>query len=182
MKLLFLCTHNRCRSIVAEAVTRQIFGSLIEVQSAGSQPARKVHPLTLEHLALNDVPVRGLRAKPLESLSDYHPDFVITVCANAASENCPLWNGSAHRLHWGLMDPSVLDEDAVACNAAFASLIATLTTRMQRIKEVFLRTQNKEVLAEEFAALANFFVTANEPARRHQSLYETMPAARKAAR
>lgn len=180
MKLLFLCTHNRCRSIVAEAVTRQVCGSLVEVQSAGSQPARKVHPLTLEHLALNDVPVRGLRAKSVDSLAGYHPDFVITVCTDAAGESCPVWAGKVHRIHWALMDPSILDEDAFACSAAFGSLIATLTLRMKHIKEVFQRTQNTEVLADEFTALANLFVKGNGPVRQRQDLFESMPAARKA--
>ena len=175
MKLLFLCTHNRCRSIVAEAVTRQVCGSLLEVQSAGSQPARKVHPLTLEHLAMHDIPVRGLRSKSWDSLPDYNPDFVISVCESAAGESCPFWNGKSHRIHWGLPDPSLLDEDADACDAAFASLIATLTLRMRHIKEVLQRTQNKEILAEEFIAQSSCFVKAAGPVRDHGNVFGFTP-------
>ena len=172
MKLLFLCTHNRCRSIVAEAVTRQVCGDLVQVQSAGSQPARKVHPLTLEHLALHDIPVRGLRAKSQDTLADYQPDFVITVCDQSgekSGESCPLWDGTALKIHWGLKDPSVLEGDGVACSAGFSTLIATLSLRMKRIKEVLQRTTDKEVLAAEFNALSNFFVMANEPLRPEQA-------------
>jgi len=169
MKLLFLCTHNRCRSIVAEAVTRKVCGDLVQVQSAGSQPARKVHPLTLEHLALHDIPVRGLRSKSQDTLADYQPDFVITVCDSAAGESCPLWDRTALRIHWGLKDPSLLEGDGVACSAGFSTLIATLSLRMKRIKEVLQRTQNKEMLAAEFNALSNFFVMANEPLRPEQT-------------
>ena len=153
---------------MAEAVTRHVCGSLAEVQSAGSQPARKVHPLTLEHLALHDIPVRGLRSKSIDSLANFHPDFVITVCDSAAGESCPLWVDKAHRIHWSLMDPSVLEEDGVACGAAFASLIATLTLRMKRIMDVLQNTGNQEVLAREFEALSNHFVKAAEPERKQQ--------------
>ncbi len=171
MKLLFLCTHNRCRSIVAEAITRQVCGGMVDVQSAGSQPARKVHPLTLEHLAMHDIPVRGLRSKSWDSLPDYNPDFVISVCDSAVGESCPLWDGQAARIHWSLMDPSVLDEDAAACDAAFATLIATLMLRMKRIKDLLQRTPSKGILAEEFAVLANLYVKANKPERERQSLF-----------
>ncbi|MES2605554.1 MAG: arsenate reductase ArsC [Pseudomonadota bacterium] len=166
MKLLFLCTHNRCRSVLAEAVSRQVCGNLIQVQSAGSQPARKVHPLTLEHLALHDISVRGLRSKSLDTLADYNPDFVITVCDNAAAESCPLWDGNAIRIHWSFKDPSLLDGDDFACGIAFATVIATLSLRMSRIKELLQRNADKLVLAEEFSALANCFVMASEPSRR----------------
>ena len=164
MKLLFLCTHNRCRSILAEAVTRQICGDLVQVQSAGSQPARKVHPLTLEQLALHDLSVRGLRAKAIDSLGDFRPDFVITVCDEAA-DTCPTWYGNARRIHWSFKDPSVLD-DAFDCGIAFATIIATLSLRMTRIKEVLQRGTDKLTLSDELAALANCFVMASQPSQR----------------
>lgn len=165
MKLLFLCTHNRCRSILAEAVTRHICGDLVQVQSAGSQPARKVHPLTLEQLALHDISVRALRAKSVESLGDFQPDFVITVCDDAA-DTCPLWDGNARHIHWSFKDPSALEGDAVACGIAFATIIATLSLRMTRIKEVLQRGADKSALAAELTALSKCFVMASQPSQR----------------
>jgi len=138
MKLLFLCTHNRCRSILAEAIARQVCGNLIEVRSAGSEPARKVHPLTLEQLALHDIPLRGLRSKAWSQL-DYQPDFIITLCDSAAGESCPLGGPTVVRVHWPLADPTRLQDDYDACWQCFDEVIATLTTRMKRLRELFQR-------------------------------------------
>jgi len=145
MKLLFLCTHNRCRSILAEAITRQVCGTLIEVQSAGSAPARKVHPLTLEQLALHDIPLRGLRSKAWTQLSDYQPDFIITLCDSAAGESCPLGDPNTTRIHWPLPDPTRLEDDYDACWQCFDEVIATLAFRMKRLREL---AQRQATLAE----------------------------------
>lgn len=154
MKLLFLCTYNRCRSIIAEAVTRQVCGTLVEVQSAGSRPARKVHPLTLENLAMHNIPVRGLRAKSWDLQAGFNPDFVITVCEAGAMDACPLLDGKATPIHWGFADPSLLVDDAVACYAAFDALIGTLELRMKKVRDLLLRQCDKQTLAEELYALA----------------------------
>lgn len=167
MKLLFLCTHNRCRSILAEAITRQVCGSLLDVQSAGSEPARKVHPLTLEQLALHDIPLRGLRSKSWSQLGDYQPDFIITLCDSAAGESCPLGGPNAVRLHWPLQDPTRLQDDYDACWQCFDEVIATLTSRMRRVRELLQRQATPAEVRQSLQEEASRFVvpTVKTPKR-----------------
>jgi arsenate reductase len=94
MNILYICTHNRCRSILSEAITRQKAQGVINAQSAGSQPVGEVHPLSLRYLQESGYGVEGLRPKSWENLSnenghDFIPDVVITVCDQAAGESCP---------------------------------------------------------------------------------------------
>lgn len=106
LKLLFLCTHNACRSILAEAICRQLAGDKCIVASAGSNPAGKVFPETLTKLREHGYEIEGLFSKSWDDLKDYHPDIVITVCDQAAGESCPIWFGKAVKGHWGLTDAS----------------------------------------------------------------------------
>ncbi|WP_395375661.1 arsenate reductase ArsC [Marinicella sp. W31] len=136
MKILFVCTHNRCRSILGEAITRQMVDGLvdnqIEVRSAGSQPAGQVHPETIRHLQLRQINSDGLSSQSWDELESFDPDVVITVCDNAANETCPVWMGQAMKVHWGLPDPSkILDEKAR--QEAFFNVMDVLTKRMQVI-------------------------------------------------
>lgn len=130
MKILFLCTHNACRSILAEAVARRLGGERWQVASAGSQPAGHVHPLTLRYLAEAGYEVADLKSKSWDDLKGFQPDVVITVCDQAAGESCPVWLGKAVRVHWGLVDPSFVSgcEEAVAL--AFRNTIALLERRL----------------------------------------------------
>lgn len=106
MKLLFICTHNRCRSIMCEAIANSRGEGRLEACSAGSTPATAVHPLTLRYLDEAGFPIAGLNSKSWFDLEDYHPDLLITVCDSAAGESCPIALVSVPRLHWGLADPS----------------------------------------------------------------------------
>ncbi|MDG2174758.1 MAG: arsenate reductase ArsC [Gammaproteobacteria bacterium] len=107
MKILFICTHNRCRSILAEAIARHCGKGLLKPASAGSQPAGVVDPLTLEALTRHQIPADGLQCKSWNDLKEFNPDLVITVCDSAAAEACPVWLGRAVKVHWGLADPSI---------------------------------------------------------------------------
>ncbi|HTQ98699.1 MAG TPA: arsenate reductase ArsC [Candidatus Acidoferrum sp.] len=158
MKLLFLCTHNRCRSILAEAVTRQICGNLVQVQSAGSEPARKVHPLTLEQLALHHIPLRGLRTKSWSALEAFQPDFIITLCDSSVGESCPLGGDSALRIHWPLPDPTSLEDDYDACWQRFDEVIATLVFRMKRVRELLKQEPTPALLRRSLEELGNRYV------------------------
>jgi arsenate reductase len=108
MKILFICTHNRCRSILAEALTRHISAGKIDARSAGSQPAGVVFPGTLTYLKSQNIPTDGLTSQSWDDHEAFAPDVVITVCDSAAGESCPVWFGQAARVHWGLPDPSKL--------------------------------------------------------------------------
>ncbi|MEZ5502409.1 MAG: arsenate reductase ArsC [Halioglobus sp.] len=134
MKLLFLCTHNACRSILSEAMTRQIAGTRIAVASAGTEPAGAVHPLTLAALARHGYDTGDLHSKSIDAIRPCQPDVVITVCDRAAAESCPVWLGSAIRAHWGLPDPSALAGSADATEA-FDRVMATIEQRIRRLLE-----------------------------------------------
>lgn len=133
MKILFVCTHNRCRSILAEAVSRQLGGALLEVRSAGSQPAGQVHPLSLKYLAQAGYSTDGLRSQSWDAFEDFAPDLVVTVCDSAAGEACPVWFGKTVKVHWGLKDPSALSGSEEDVKAAFLATIGTLEKRIQSL-------------------------------------------------
>lgn len=133
MKLLFICTHNACRSILSEAITRDIAGDCIEVASAGSSPADRVHPLTLKHLKNRGYATEGLYSKSIDAVRSFDPDVVVTVCDNAASESCPVWLGNATRGHWGLPDPSQLTVTDEVTDDAFNTVMETIECRIRRL-------------------------------------------------
>lgn len=131
LKVLVLCTHNRCRSILFEAIARAEAGPEITVQSAGSEPAAEVHPATLEALNRAGISTAGLCSEGWKRYEGWDPDVVLTVCDRAAQEPCPLWLGRAHRLHWGLPDPSLLEGPAQ--RQAFTEVIETIRARLPEL-------------------------------------------------
>ena len=133
MKLLFVCTHNRCRSILAEAIARHLGGNRLDVASAGSSPAGAVHPLTLRYLAEHGIATDGLVSKSWDDVPGQAPDVVVTVCDRAAGEACPLWLGKAEKVHWGLADPSAVSGDEAVVRDAFNTTIATLASRIEAL-------------------------------------------------
>lgn len=136
MKVLYICTHNRCRSILSEAVSRHVAGGVIEARSAGSQPAGEVHPWTLRALTAAGIDSRGLRSQSWNEFEDFAPDVVITVCDTAAGESCPLWFGESLKVHWGLEDPSKLQGSDEEMAAAFADTIAIIRTRVEALMTI----------------------------------------------
>src|SRR3546814_12246858 len=116
-RVLFLCTGNSARSVLAEATLRAWAGHRFEVFSAGSQPAGTVNPYALGQLAADGIATAGLRSKSWDEFAtaDMAPmDLVVTVCDSAAAEACPIVFGDFLRAHWGLPDPAAVegDEDA----------------------------------------------------------------------
>ena len=134
VKLLFICTHNRCRSILAEAIATEVGGNFLQAASAGNEPSGEIHPLTLRSLKRHSIPANNLRSKSVTELEAFSPDFVITVCDKATAEPCPLWLGKTRPLHWGLSDPSALATDEAGSEQAFDQTIATLTTRLKWLR------------------------------------------------
>ena len=123
VKLLFICTHNRCRSILCEAIASQRGAGFLEAASAGSAPVDAVHPLTLRYLGERGYQTTGLQSQSWEGLAAFNPDRVITVCDSAAGEVCPLWMGEVEKIHWGLPDPSRVEGDEEAVRSAFLAVI-----------------------------------------------------------
>jgi arsenate reductase len=130
VKLLFVCTHNRCRSILSEAICNHVAGANIEAYSAGSSPSGVVHPLALENLKQRGISVDGLKSQSWEEYSAVDIDAVITLCDSAAGEACPLWMGSTLKAHWGMPDPSAISGTDEQITAAFAGVISTLEQRV----------------------------------------------------
>ena len=132
MNVLFLCTGNSARSILAEATFNGLAPAGWMAISAGSHPRYAVHPLALALLEREGIRVNGLRSKSWERLP-VTPDVVITVCASAAGEPCPAYLGAAVRSHWGVDDPaSVIGTDAQQ-EAAFTSAYRILRTRIEAL-------------------------------------------------
>jgi arsenate reductase (thioredoxin) len=134
MKILFICTHNRCRSILGEAIANKLGGDRISARSAGSQPAGEVHPLTLKYLQARGYPAAGLTSQSWDLISE-EPDAVITVCDSAANEACPLWLGDSPKVHWGLPDPSRVDGTEDEVRDAFFKVIDILERRIRALVE-----------------------------------------------
>ena len=116
LNVLFLCTHNSARSILAEALLNHLGQGRFKAYSAGSSPRenQQPNPLALETLSKAGLPVEGLYSKSWDEFGKPdapHMDLVITVCDNAAGEVCPFWPGQPATAHWGYADPSEVDGD-----------------------------------------------------------------------
>jgi arsenate reductase len=130
MNILFLCTGNSCRSILAEAVFNALAPAGMHAMSAGSQPAGYVHPRSLALLAREGIPADGYRSKSWNDLAET-PDIVVTVCGSAAGETCPAYLGNVMRTHWGVDDPAKATGTDAEIEAAFVSAYRILRTRIE---------------------------------------------------
>ncbi|HEY9254959.1 MAG TPA: arsenate reductase ArsC [Stenotrophomonas sp.] len=121
-RVLFLCTGNSARSVLAEATLRAWAGNRYEVFSAGSQPTGHVNPHAIAQLVSEGIPTAGLRSKSWDEFSGPHSapmDLVVTVCDSAAAETCPVVFGDFIRTHWGLPDPAAVEGSEEAKRDAF---------------------------------------------------------------
>lgn len=125
MNVLFLCTGNSCRSILAEATFNHLAPKGWQAMSAGSKPTGRVHPRSLALLEHEGIATQGLFSKSWNNLPAT-PDIVITVCGNANSEACPAYLGPALRAHWGVEDPAEATGTEEEINAAFTQAYRTL--------------------------------------------------------
>jgi arsenate reductase (thioredoxin) len=130
MNVLFLCTGNSCRSILAEATFNHLAPEGWRAMSAGSHPAGEVHPRSLALLAREGIPAEGCHSKSWERLPAT-PDIVVTVCASAAGEACPAYLGRAVRTHWGVDDPANATGTEAEVEAAFERAYRVLRARIE---------------------------------------------------
>ena len=130
MNILFLCTGNSCRSILAEATFNDLAPSGWNAMSAGSHPAGGVHHRSLALLAAEGISTAGLHSKSWDTLP-HTPDIVVTVCSTAAGETCPAYLGKALRTHWGVEDPAHATGTDAEIDAAFEMAYSTLRARIE---------------------------------------------------
>lgn len=130
MNILFLCTGNSCRSILAEATFNHLAPAGWTAMSAGSKPTGQVHPRSLALLAREGIPVKGYHSKSWDNLP-LTPHIVITVCSNAAGETCPAYLGRVVRSHWGVEDPAHATGTDGEIDAAFMAAYRILRTRIE---------------------------------------------------
>jgi arsenate reductase len=130
MNVLFLCTGNSCRSILAEATFNHLAPAGWKAMSAGSKPAGYVHPRSLALLAREGIPAAGLHSKSWDS-QPQTPDIVVTVCSSAAGETCPAYLEPVLRAHWSVEDPAHATGTDVEIDAAFDTAYRILRARIE---------------------------------------------------
>ena len=155
MKVLFMCTHNRCRSILSEAMFNHLAPDGFEAVSAGSHPSGEVSPLTLNALKRAGITTEGLYSKSSDVFADAPPDVVITVCDRAAGEACPVYFGHVLKAHWGLEDPSALEASEADIQQAFEKTLRIIEQRVQAFLALPFDRLNRDELRSAVNALGN---------------------------
>jgi arsenate reductase len=148
--VLFVCTGNSTRSILAEALLNHWGKGRFHGFSAGSFPKGQVHPLAIELLQWTNLPTEGLRSKSWDEFAapDAPPiDFVITVCDNAAGEACPVWPGKPMTAHWGVADPAAAEGDAEK-GVAFRKALAELEARIKLFLSIPIESLDRLALQQ----------------------------------
>ncbi|GCE29716.1 ArsR family transcriptional regulator [Dictyobacter alpinus] len=144
LRVLFLCTHNSARSVLAEALLRPMSNGRVEVASAGTRPTG-VHPATIQVLASLDIDHAHLRSKHIDELSDLHFDYVITVC-DRVREVCPTWPAEAQLIHWSFPDPVQEGDAEEERYQAFEHTATQLTTRIRYFLTLIERRYQQKTL------------------------------------
>ncbi len=151
-RVLFICTANSARSILAEATLNALGHPRFEAYSAGSQPRGQVHPLALTTLHAAGLPTDGLSSKSWDRFTGsgaQELDIVITLCDHAAREPCPVWFGNFVRSHWGLPDPAALHGNEEGWPDAFRHTHRHITQRLQALLAMPVETMTTTHLLQE---------------------------------
>ena len=147
--VLFLCTHNSARSVIAECIINRLGAGRFHGFSAGSSPRGAVHPYALDLLRNLNYDVSGLRSKSWDEFAAPgapQMDFVFTVCDNAANEVCPVWPGQPMTAHWGVPDPSAAEGSEAERRYAFADTHRMLYQRIGIFVNLPIASLNKLTL------------------------------------
>jgi arsenate reductase len=150
--VLFLCTGNSARSIIAEAILNRKGAPHFSAYSAGSHPKGVVHPAALQLLEAGKFPTEGLRSKPWDEFAKPGApklDFVFTVCDNAAGEICPIWPGQPMTAHWGISDPAAAKGTPEQIDRAFRDAFVHLDRRINLFLSLPLSSLDHLAIKEE---------------------------------
>jgi arsenate reductase (thioredoxin) len=154
--VLFLCTGNSARSIMAEAIMNRLGGGRFHGYSGGSQPKGHIHPYALELLRKLNHDVGPLRSKSWSEFAQPGApklDFVFTVCDNAAAEACPVWPGQPMTAHWGIPDPAAFTGNEAETRVAFAEAYRMLNNRISIFVNLPLSSLDTLTLQERIEAI-----------------------------
>ncbi|MBC9877685.1 arsenate reductase ArsC [Bradyrhizobium sp. INPA01-394B] len=156
--VLFLCTGNSARSILAESILRKDGSGRFRAFSAGSQPKGAVNPVALRVLASLDYPTDGLRSKSWQEFAAPDApvmDFVFTVCDSAAGESCPVWPGQPMTAHWGIEDPAAVEGTDIQKEAAFVAAFRYMKNRISLFTALRLASIDRMALGTKLRDIGN---------------------------
>ena len=156
--VLVLCTGNSARSILGEVLFNTLGKGKFRAYSAGSKPAGKVNPFSLELLQQSGLSIEGLRSKNWDEFAAPGApdiDFIFTVCDNAAGETCPIWPGHPAAAHWGIPDPAHVEGGDEAKRTAFKKAYEQLARRIQLFLSLPIDKLDKLTLKEKLAEIGN---------------------------
>ena len=156
--VLFICTGNSARSIMAEAILNQQGAGRFRAYSAGSHPAGEVNPHAIDLLERNRFKTSGLRSKNWNEFAATDAprmDFVLTVCDKAAGEVCPVWPGQPMSAHWGVEDPAAVKGDAETVRRAFNDTFMVLSRRIALLTVLPIDKLDKLSLNKELASIGH---------------------------
>jgi arsenate reductase len=154
--VLFLCSGNSARSIMAEVILNRAGQGRFRAFSAGSQPKGQVHPYALDLLRRMNFDVSGLRSKSWSEFARPDApklDFVFTVCDNAAAETCPVWPGQPMTAHWGVPDPAAATGNEAEVRLAFADALRMLSNRINVFVSLPIRSLDQLSLQRQLDAI-----------------------------
>lgn len=154
--VMFLCTGNSARSILAEALLNRIGGDRFVAYSAGSHPKGQVHPLAIELLQAQGFPTETLRSKSWNEFACADApkmDFIVTVCDSAAAESCPVWPGHPMTAHWGIPDPAAVEGTIEVRRKAFRDAFLAMQSRIRLFVSLQIATLDRMSLKRELDAI-----------------------------
>lgn len=169
--VLFLCTGNTARSILAEGILRKDGQGRFNAFSAGSQPKGTVNPFALKVLQSYGYPTEGLRSKSWDEFAGPDApvmDFIFTVCDNAAGEACPIWPGHPASAHWGIEDPAAVEGTDIEKDRAFVQAFQYLRNRISVLLSLPVAEMEREALLSQLKTIGRMEGATRDPGEAHR--------------
>jgi arsenate reductase (thioredoxin) len=165
LNVLFLCTGNTARSILAEGILRKDGDGRFNAFSAGSQPKGKVNPFAIKTLEALGYPIDGYRSKSWDEFAASGApsmDFIFTVCDNAAGEVCPIWPGQPMSAHWGVEDPADVDGSDIEKERAFSTAFRHLRNRITAFTNLPIASLDRLTLSSKLRDIGHMVGTTQK--------------------